>query len=123
MTIKYNSIDDLISAEGLNIFYPNTFAYDAKILKVLRDESENSTTFIFDNKNLNFGISHNISINLDQYTEADLYEYNNQIFYIFDSVDESIAYSLINEDLYTLGCKSKDQLIIMINSFNFEKIE
>jgi len=122
-TVKYNSIEDLVSTEDLNIFYPTTFAYDASILKVLRDESGNSTVFIFDNNSLNFEISHNITINLNQYIGAELYEYDNQTFYIFDSIDESIAYTLINDDLYTLSCKSKDQLIIMINSFNFETIE
>ena len=123
-SINYASIEEFLDAEDLKICYPEKFAYDIKLSQILKIETEDQIVFKFDNPIIVFEIYQNKEIDESQFIKAEIIEYNGYSFYIYNSNDNtSIAYFVINSNLYNLGCDSKEKLIEMIHSLNFERIE
>ena len=120
---SYKSIEDFLDSENLRICYPEIFPYNTKVEEILRYEND-QTFFVFNDPRISFKIQHNNS-ELPQDEDAELLELNNIIFYLFSSdySNKISAYALIGNDFYVLSCDSKELLIEMIHSFNFERLE
>ena len=122
-SVKYKTIEELLGTENLNICYPEKNAYNAKLLKILRDETNIQTTFVYDDPRINLVIIHNNKPDINQLVGLECIEYNDYMFYLICLDVEFTAITIINNDLYTLKCDDKDQLFEMIYSFNFERIK
>ena len=122
-SVSYKTIDDLLDTENLNICYPEIFAYNAKLLKILRDETISQTTFVYDDTRLAFIIEHDRKTDTVQFSDAEIVKYNDHIFYLFSSDLYVTANTVIGNDFYTLKCDNRDYLLEMIYSFNFERIK
>jgi len=122
-SVSYKTIDDLLDTEDLNICYPEIFAYNANLLEILRDETISQTIFVFDDTRISFRIDHNREIDTKRFSDSEIIKYNDRIFYLLYSDLNVIAITVINNDFYTLKCDSKDYLLEMIYSFNFERIK
>ena len=122
-SVYYDTLEEFLDEENLEICFPKKFSYDIEISQILSPESKDQTIFVFDDPRIVFEIYHNKELDQTQLETAEIIEFNHYSFYICNSDNTIIAYSEINDDLYILGCDSKDQLIEMIYSFNFERIE
>jgi len=121
-SINYASIEEFLDAEDLKICYPEKFAYDINLTQIIRTESRDKTIFFFADSRVSFKIHHNENIDLSQDDSTEVLQYNDVFFYLYDRDQIITAYAVINGDLYILGCDSKDQLLKMIYSFNFERL-
>lgn len=122
-SVTYKTIDEFLDSENISICYPEKIAYDAKLLRIRNDETNMQTTFVYDDPRIAFRIEHDRKIDIDRFSDSEIIKYNNYIFYFLYSDLDVIAVSMINNDFYTLVCDNKDQLLEMIYSFNFERIE
>jgi len=118
----YKSIEDFLDSENLKICYPTQIAYDIKISSIVKT-NDNQTIFYFMNPRVAFEIYHDNCKDLTQFSEAELINYNDYYFYIFESEDLFYAYAMIKNDFYVLSCDSKEELIEMIHSFSFERLK
>ena len=117
----YSTIPELLEEENLNICYPEKIAYDIAIEKIIHTET-NETFFSFSDAKVSFDIYHNDYRDLSVYNISEIIEYNNFSFHLVYTNDYNSAYANINNDFYVLVCDSKEQLLDMIYSFNFERI-
>ncbi len=122
-SVNYKTIDEFLDSEKINICYPEKIAYNANLLEILRDETISQTTFVYDDTRLSFIIEHDRPIDIKRYSDSEIVKHNNHIFYILYSDLNVTAITVINNDFYTLKCDSKDYLLEMIYSFNFERIQ
>ncbi len=109
------SLDSLLKTENLDLFYPQEFAYGAKISQVRRDDSGH-TVFIFDDSRLTFDVCHNCTDDSSQNDNSGSVDFFNML----RSADSSQLCFSINNDFYTITCDSNEQLLKMFESFNFE---
>ena len=74
---------------------------------------------------MTFKIQQNRKLELPQDEDIEILEYNNISFYIYDTEfsDYIFAYALIDDDLYSLSCDSKEKIIEMIYNLNFERLK
>ena len=113
---RYENIDTLLESENLNIKYPKYLPYDAKIEKVSSVAEENTMYFTFNNDKIQFTIAKNSTIDENFIKNSDVITINDLCFYINERKTCFVAYASINNDLYTLQCDSKEELLKMINS-------
>ncbi len=114
--IKYNNIEELLNNEGLNIKYPKYVPYDSSIKIINYAETEETIYFTFDNNKIQFTINLENSLNDSSIKNAEKLTINNLDIYIFSKNSCFIAYAIINNDLYTIQCDSKEELLNIINS-------
>ena len=114
---SYNTIEELLKEKNLNIVYPTQCAYDAQITRIIRTESNDITIFNFSNATIELIISHNSTISTSIFENAEIVS-NNYTFFITSKSEHYTAYTIINGDLYTIKCDTKENLLLMINSFN-----
>lgn len=121
-SVNYKSIDEFLDSENINICFPEKIAYNAKLLKILRDETISYTIFVFDDPRISFEIHHETQPDPTQFEDAEIVNFKNYFFYILGDM-QNIAGAIINNDYYILQCEDKNQLLEMIYSFNFERID
>ena len=115
-SFRYKNIETLLESENLNIKYPTNIPYNAYIKKVRYIETEENIYFTFSDERIQFTISKNKELSIGLIQNAETVTIDNLIFYINSKNNCFIAYSIINSDLYTLQCDSKEELIKMIKS-------
>jgi hypothetical protein len=121
-SVNYKTIDEFLDSENISICYPEKIAYNAKLLKIHRDETISYTIFVFDDPRISFEIHHETQPDPAQFDDAEIVNFKNYSFYILGETQD-VACAIINNDYYILQCEDKNQLLEMIYSFNFERIE
>lgn len=116
-TLIYGSIEDLVESEDLSIVYPVKISYNASIELISYTESDNSITFTFDDKRIQFIIKKNTVLDESRLKNAEKVLIKNYTFFLVSKDSIYLAYSIINNDFYSLQCDSKEELLNMINSF------
>ena len=116
-TLIYGSIEDLVESEDLSIVYPVKISYNASIELISYTESDNSITFAFDDKRIQFIIKKNTVLDESRLKNAEKVLIKNYTFFLVSKDSIYLAYSIINNDFYSLQCDSKEELLNMINSF------
>lgn len=119
-TIVYDTLEDLVESEKLDIKYPSEFPYDAKVLGVYRTDPIFLTVFYLDDPRVSFSIEHNTSSTPETLDYTEVVTKDGYDFYLCFKPDHVNAFLFIQNDVYNLQCETKEDLIIMINSFNFE---
>ena len=114
--VQYDNIEDILEKENLDIRYPRYFPYNATIKEVGYIESENKIFFTFNKNQIQFTIKKNTTIDENFIKNADTIIVKDLCFYINERKTCFVAYASINNDLYTLQCDSKEELLKMINS-------
>ncbi len=118
--IIYDTVEDLVESENLDIKYPSEFPYNAKVVEVLRPEGDNITVFCFDDLRVSFHIEHNTLATYNMLDYDEVVAKNEYVFYLCYKESYVAAFLFSQNDLYTLTSDTKEDLMIMINSFNFE---
>ncbi len=113
---RYENIETLLESENLDIKYPKYLPYNATIKEVGHIESENKIYFTYSNSILQFTIKKNTTIDENFIKNAETIIVKDLCFYINERKTCFVAYASINNDLYTLQCDSKEELLKMINS-------
>ena len=120
-TIIYDTVEDLVESENLDIKYPSEFPYNAKVVEVLRPEEDNITVFCFDDLRVSFHIEHNTLATYNMLDYDEVVAKNEYVFYLCYKDSYVAAFLFSQNDLYTLTSDTKEDLMIMINSFDFER--
>lgn len=115
-TIDYKNIEDLITNECLGIKYPKTIPYNATIERILYTEADDSLYFAFSDDRIQFSIEFNTDLNEGLTKNSEKIIVNDFVFFLNSKNTIHIAYSVINNNLYTLQCDSKEELLNMINN-------
>ena len=113
---RYENIETLLESENLDIKYPKYIPYDARIEKISSVAEENTLYFSFNNDKIQFTIMKDQSLSEGLIKNAERIIANKYSFYINSRRTCFVAYASINNDLYTLQCDSKEELLKMINS-------
>lgn len=113
---KYKNIEDLIHNEGLTIKYPKYLPYDSIIKEIRYIENDRTIYFTFDDDRIQFSIIRDQQLSEGLIENAELTIVNNYSICIYSRTTCFVAYTIINNDLYTLQCDSKEELLNMINS-------
>ena len=119
-TIVYDTVADLVKSEKLDIKYPSEFPYNAKVLSVYRTDPVFLTVFHLDDPRVTFSIEHNTSSTYETLDYTEVVTKDGYDFYLCFKPDHVNAFLFIQNDVYNLQCETKEDLMIMINSFNFE---
>ena len=114
--VQYDNIEDILEKENLDIRYPRYFPYNATITEVGYIESGNKIFFTFNKNQIQFTIKKNASLSDGLIKNAEKISINNFNYYINSKDTFFIAYAIINNDLYTIQCDSKEELLNIINS-------
>ena len=114
--VQYDNIEELIEKENLEIKYPEYIPYDSKVNEIRYIETENNIYFAYSDTRVQFTIEKNSTINEDRIINSEKLIINNLDIYIFSKYSCFIAYAIINNDLYTIQCDSKEELLNIINS-------
>ncbi len=112
VTTKYNSIEAIIEAENLNILYPRELPDGCYIESIY--VMEHNIAIKYTDSSIGLLITYNF--NTDQLPNGDEYFINNQKFIIAKYNNRYEAYTIIDQDLYTIRSISEDILFMLINS-------
>lgn len=116
-SLIYDNIEDLVEIENLGIVYPDKIPYNAHVKLISYTKSNNRITFTFNDKRIQFTVEKNVDLDESRFKNTDKVSIKNYTFFVASKGSMYLAYSIINNDLYSLQCDSKEELLNMINSF------
>lgn len=118
-TQKYETIEELLREENLDILYPSSlpdgYQIENIVLKNLDDKSE--YIFSFNNSNISFYVTNYFSIDIEKLEYSENYKVSDADFYITqlpDNVFQAITHT--NEMEYTIICSNYDELIFILSN-------
>lgn len=120
-TKKYDSIQEMVESENLDIMYPTSFPEDTKIRTVWLSDTtnyENVVQIITFDTEVGVQIELNsIELNHIEYSSSSdmIYEHNGLIYYI-SRAEAYVATCYYNKNTYYISAKNYEDLIFIINN-------
>ena len=119
-TKKYDTIEELLVAENLDILYPASLPEGVKIEKIklkLYDDQKQELLFVFNNSEYGFLITNYFSLNLDTIQNYSKITINNIDFYIINTIDGNYqAIAQFNNNEYAITSNNYDNLINIMHN-------
>lgn len=118
-TKKYDTIEELLSTENLDILYPSALPEGVKIEKIVIESNSNfkKISYVFSSDDINLNIKNTFDIDLSKLDNLKIFTVNNADFHIIelqDSTFQDVAH--INEFEYTMNCIKYDDLIYILSN-------
>lgn len=111
---NYNSIEELVLVENLNILYPRELPDNVSVKSIYITENRDETTITYTDYSIGIIITHNYeSTKLPIDSE---YFINNIKYSIIEKEDCYMAYAIINQDLYSIRSNNEETLYQLIKS-------
>lgn len=113
-SVKYESIEELMNAEKITIHYPKELPDGVSIENIYSTEKRDVTTVLYTDPTIGVFITHNVKS--DKLPDGEEYSVNNRRYIISDNQDRYEAYTIIDNDLYSVRSTDRDILFMLINS-------
>ncbi|MBQ2880635.1 MAG: hypothetical protein IJE40_00045 [Clostridia bacterium] len=115
-SLEYNSVEELLEKENLNIRFPKKLPEGVKVEAVHFKAEDNSLSIVFNDKSFNFRIEKYNSERSGFLDEMTHVEINGYKVYFIERNGFIWAYIRIDDDLYIIKAVSKEDLILIINN-------
>lgn len=118
-TQKYETIEELLREENLDILYPSALPNGYQMEKIVLKNSDDKSEyiFLFNTSNINFYVTKYFSIDIGKLEYLEIYKVCDADFYITqlpDNVFQAIAH--VNEMEYTIICSNYDELVLILSN-------
>lgn len=117
--VKYNTIEDLLKSEQLEILYPARMPEDIKIDSVLLTEQKEGThvIFIFNNQDVFFSVFlYEAYPKIKEYSRFDVLTINGVDCYLSMLDEKHNAIFYYDSKTYSVSAKEYDTLILLLNN-------